>query len=109
MAYQHIRRKMVLGYPFTKEWATEYALQHGWEQDFVFCTAISVIDRASSSAGESPRFLTIRHKGRVHPFFAVESNDPNDCIFPSGTQAESILKLKEIMGMSGPPTWYPVS
>ncbi|KAF7983479.1 hypothetical protein HWV62_12980 [Athelia sp. TMB] len=102
-------RKMVLGYACTNRWATEYALDAGFEQNFLFCTAMDVSARAKSSKGEGPLFLTIEHKGNIYPFFAVQSTDPNDDIFPGGpsaSQAECIEKLKEIMGKTRPPTWY---
>ena len=100
---------MLLGYPFTVEWAAEYALNAGFEQNFVFCTAIDVVARATSSIGEGPRFRTIRYRDGIYPFFAVASNDPNELIFPNGSRDESVKKLKEIMGKTRPPTWYPAA
>ncbi|KZP20330.1 hypothetical protein FIBSPDRAFT_861864 [Athelia psychrophila] len=105
MAYR-TTRKMVRGYPFTLEWATEYAISEGYTQNSILSAYIAISHHASSSIGEAPRLVTIICEGKIYPFFAVASTDPKDCIFPCGTMEESIPKLQEIMGAEGPPTWY---
>ena len=99
---------MLLGYPFALEWAKQYALAHEYRMgDSILSTARDIGNRARSTIGEAPHLFAIEHKGKIFPFIAIDSTDPNDHFFPNKSQDESIAKLKKILGTKDPPEWYP--